>query len=1117
MPSHRSPLWLILPLAAGLAAGLGWLTLPWLWQPGEAQAAPLDTLTFINELHYDNTGADSGEGVEIAGPAGTDLAGWSLVLYNGGTGALYHSRALSGILPDQQNGFGVLFFAYPADGLQNGAPDGLALIDASGGVIQFLSYEGAFTALDGPASGLASTPIGISEDGDTPVGHSLQLTGGGQSAQDFSWSGPALHSYGQINPGQAFQATADLVIGLRGGSTALPGGPLSYTLAVTNTAIPGAAGTVVTVTLPLSANLTAQNSPFPLSNPAPGEYTWLLGEVLSDTQVSFQFTVTLDHALIPGTLLTATARLGSLAWQDDPATNRADWTASVAAPSLTPRLSKRAPLRVDPGSTFTYTLSIYNDFAYTLTDVILSDVLPGTVEFVHASAGGALVDGAVAWSFPSLGPYASLQASLAVTAGEAITYITNAAYAVSAGNFPTPTSGAAVVTLVSPDVRIRHLQGRAHRSPLAGRAVTGVEGIVTARRVNGFYLQDPLSDGDDATSEAIFVYLGAAPPVQVGDHLAISGTVEEHYPGGEDAGGLAVTRLAAGPGDLRFISGGAALPDPITLGAAGRLPPSQVIDDDAAGNVETGGSFDAWTDGIDFYESLEGMRVRLEDALAVGGPDAYGEIPVVGDGGTLAGLLSPQGTLVIQPGDFNPERILLDDAIFNTEPQVRAGALFAGSITGVVDYSDGIFRLVNSEPLPPASGGTVSEIASARGDDQLTAATFNLNNLDPADSSAKLTGLADQIVNSLGAPDLIAVQEVQDDSGSLSDGVVSAGQTFQVLISAIQAAGGPLYQYRQIDPLNNQDGGDPGGNIRVGFLFRPDRISFVDRPGGDAVTPVSVRLGASGTELSISPGRVDPTNPAFYNSRKPLAGEFFFQGKKVFAIATHFNSKLGDTPLFGRYQPPIQSTATQRLLQAQVVHGFASQLLALDPSARLIVLGDFNDFPFSPALDALAGAILHPLIELLPPPERYTYIFDGNAQPLDGILASSSLWAAAPSYDIVHVNAAFPAGDRPSDHDPSLAQLNLPDLLAGFSSNSPILLGEAAVFTNTSVGDAPLAFTWDFGDSTPGVTTTHPLHWYNTPGLFTVTLTAAQGADSSVFRAGFRVDAGRIHLPYLGR
>ncbi len=166
--------------------------------------APPEASVFINEIHYDNDGTDAGEAVEVAGPAGTDLSGWSLVLYNGNGGAPYTTTPLSGIIPDLQNGYGTLFFSYPVNGIQNGAPDGLALINPANEVIMFLSYEGSFVAVGGPADGLTSTDIGVSEPSSTLVGYSLQLVGSGFNYGEFTWAAPQPATFGAVNAGQSF-------------------------------------------------------------------------------------------------------------------------------------------------------------------------------------------------------------------------------------------------------------------------------------------------------------------------------------------------------------------------------------------------------------------------------------------------------------------------------------------------------------------------------------------------------------------------------------------------------------------------------------------------------------------------------------------------------------------------------------------------------------------------------------------------------------------------------------------------------------------------------------------------------------------------------------------------
>ena len=168
---------------------------------------PLQVLAvpvFINEIHYDNAGTDTGEAVEVAGPAGTDLTGWSVVLYNGASTVLtmYDTIALSGVIPDQMNGFGTLSFLRA--GIQNGSPDGMALVDNTSTVRQFVSYEGSFTAANGPAVGMTSTDIGVSESSSTPTGFSLQLAGTGNMYEDFGWLPAAAETFGDINTGQTF-------------------------------------------------------------------------------------------------------------------------------------------------------------------------------------------------------------------------------------------------------------------------------------------------------------------------------------------------------------------------------------------------------------------------------------------------------------------------------------------------------------------------------------------------------------------------------------------------------------------------------------------------------------------------------------------------------------------------------------------------------------------------------------------------------------------------------------------------------------------------------------------------------------------------------------------------
>jgi len=577
-----------------------------------------------------------------------------------------------------------------------------------------------------------------------------------------------------------------------------------------------------------------------------------------------------------------------------------------------------------------------------------------------------------------------------------------------------------------PPTFIHDIQGAAQVSPVAGQTFGNVPGTVTAKRTNGFNLQDPSPDSDPATSEGIFVFTGSAPAsISVGDAVRVKATVSEFRPGGPSGlTNLSTTELVSPT--VTVLSHGNPLPAATVIGLGGRMPPTSVIEDDASdGNVETSGVFDPASDGLDFYESLEGMLVQINDPVIVGPSNSFNEIPVLPDAGSWAGPRTAHGGILYSYGDGNPERVIVDDGIVPMPQGLNVGDHFAGSLTGVVDYNFGLFMVELTQSPTVISGGLAKETTASSTVNELTVATFNVQNLDPGDGAAKFTKLAALIVNNMKSPDLIAVEEVQDNNGATDDGVVDPSVSVGTLISAIGAAGGPTYTYRQINPVNDQDGGEPGGNIRQILLFRTDRgLSFVDRPGGDSTTATTVTSAGGTPQLSFSPGRIDPTNTAWNSSRKPLAAEFVFDGQRLFVVANHFNSKGGDQPLTGRFQPPTRSSEVQRHQQATIEAGFVQQIRAIDPTANVVVLGDLNDFEFSETIQILEAAGLTDLYDTLPRAERYSYVFQGNSQTLDHILVSGPL-ANRSALDVVHVNAEF--ADQASDHDPSLVRILLND------------------------------------------------------------------------------------------
>ncbi len=581
----------------------------------------------------------------------------------------------------------------------------------------------------------------------------------------------------------------------------------------------------------------------------------------------------------------------------------------------------------------------------------------------------------------------------------------------------TPTaglSGTAAPDGTGDPVSIMAIQGAAQTSPLLGNRVV-TAGVVTAVAGNGFYVQDLAGDGDINTSDALFVFTGDAPTVSVGDTIAVSGNVGEFTPGGTQSGNLSTTQVSS---TRVTVTGSAELPAPVVLGAAGRAAPTQNIDDDAFV------SFDPDSDGIDYFESLEAMRVTVPSPLAIAPTSGFGEIFTVADTGGVATGLSERQTLNISPADFNPEKIQIDadaDVLPGFEiPSVNAGA-FLSDVTGVVGYGFGNFEVVPTEPFTVTDSSLQPEVSTiAMGDGRLSVASYNVLNLDTNDAdgdedvaNGRFETIASQIVDNLQTPDIIALQEIQDNDGSEDSGTVAADVTLQAITDAITGAGGPAYEFIDTEGLiDGSVGGQPGGNIRVGFLYNPARVELQ----GEA-TPLTEPSDQASNEQ----------NP-FFGSRISLATDFGFGDATVTIVNNHLSSKGGSAPIFGTEQPfdqrqedvTVNGSLDERRLQAQAVAEFVEGKLADDERANIIVLGDMNEFEFvSPVADILGGQLSN-TTDALAENERYSFIFQGNSQQLDHALVSDNL-ASDFEFDIVHVNAEFADTDeRASDHEPLL-------------------------------------------------------------------------------------------------
>lgn len=580
-------------------------------------------------------------------------------------------------------------------------------------------------------------------------------------------------------------------------------------------------------------------------------------------------------------------------------------------------------------------------------------------------------------------------------------------------------------------LQIHDLQGDGHATPFNDKTVEGIEGIVTysftLNNSNYYTIQTPdaLADSNPNTSEAILLYSGnKAWPIKVGDLVSVTGKVSEYaYDGYSDRN---TTDLKTTQINIRDDQGGK-----VTVKQSGVELPKPIIINESNMSLTKIDSdqlsvFNPEVDAIDFWESIEGMRVQVGNVKAVA-PQEHGDLITVLENAPTNSL---HGGVLFEKGNQNANRIQ-----FRLEPngpardfEVATGDKFNGPITGIVGYSYQNFKIyvpLDEMKAKHVKGQVKPEVTKiVKAEDKLTVASYNLENFsnnktETSDDKAKK--LARAIATDMGSPDIVGVTEVQDNNGAQA-GDSKADQSYTRLIAAIKEAGGAEYKYVNIDPENNTDGGAPNANIRVGFLYNPERVSLTEGiPAGDATSAVDYQDG----KLTLNPGRIDPTNAAFDSSRKPLAAQFDFQGESVIVIANHWNSKSGDTPLFGATQPPVYKSEDQRNEIAKIVYNFVANIKSKNAEANVVSLGDFNDFQFAAPLKIHEGNLMTNMINKVETSDRYTYLYQGNSQVLDHILVSNNL-AAKTIVDILHINADFTdMAGRASDHDPVMVQIDL--------------------------------------------------------------------------------------------
>ena len=586
---------------------------------------------------------------------------------------------------------------------------------------------------------------------------------------------------------------------------------------------------------------------------------------------------------------------------------------------------------------------------------------------------------------------------------------------------------------ISEGNKIHEIQGSKHYSPMQGERVYNVKGVVTyvydIKGAQYFHMQTPegQDDGDKNTSEGLVVYLGTGSNYEVGDLVQVTGTVSEYQIdgyGSKEEDDLPITEINARDdkgGIVNVVESNVELPKAIKLSS------TDLPDKIKEGTLD---NFDPEAYALDYWETLEGMRVEVQPSKAVA-PQDHGDLFVVTEDYNPSNVTANGGIRLM---DDTPNTGLIPFKVQPNGPardlKVKTGDKFTKALTGVVNYGFGNYKvyadLGDVEDALVQTEMPNTETTIKKDEDKLSVATYNVENFSAnvgETSETKATKIAETFVKDMNEPDIIGIVEIMSNQGSDSK-TAEASESYQRLIDKIVEAGGPIYEFANIDPEYNKDGGKPSGNIRVGFLYNPKRVSMIDKDKGGSTDAVGYENG----ELTLNPGRVSPTD--FPGTRKPLAAEFEFKGDSVVVIANHLNSKRGDQGFFGQNQPPVMGSRDERKQLAQSVNTFVDEILADSPDENIVVLGDMNDFETSEPLRILEGGVLTNLVEEVPEERRYSYVYQGNSQVLDHILVSNNM-ADTADIDMINVNSDYTdMHGRASDHDPVLAQLVLGDTSA---------------------------------------------------------------------------------------
>ena len=583
---------------------------------------------------------------------------------------------------------------------------------------------------------------------------------------------------------------------------------------------------------------------------------------------------------------------------------------------------------------------------------------------------------------------------------------------------PAGTASAAQVTAPKEVKNIGEVQGESHQSPLVGKEVVINNVVVTKTDGDkGFYVQDKVSDNNPRTSDA--VYVASKDKVESGDLLKVQGTVKEGYMEEysvkqgqtfkKPAGSLTVTQIInatitkLGKADL-----------PKALNISEKMP-KDIVD-----NTPT--KYNPETEALDYWESLEGMLVEVTKPK-VTGPQYKGDIYVL-PGDYKGQKLNNIGGVNLRPGVQNTE--VLPVTVGN-KFVAKAKDYFNENITGVVTYKNKTYKIDPSSVPAIQDGGLTREVSKIYpSEDKLTIASYNIENFSANNNGhdetpeEKVDKIANSFINEVHSPDIITLIEVQDNNGGVNDGTVDGVKSGEKLAQRIKSLGGPDYKYTEIAPVDGKDGGKPGANIRVAYLYNPKRVTLIGKEKGGSEEAARFVNG----HLEKNPARVDPTSVHFEKVRKSLAAEFEFKGERIVVIANHLKSKLGDDAIYGSNQPSVENTKAKRIEEAKILNAFIKEGLRQNPNLKFVLTGDFNDFEFSDSVKTIVGNELVNLMAEHEQGDRYSYFYRGSNQSLDNILISKNIKDKV-VFSPVHINASFmEEHGRASDHDPVVVQID---------------------------------------------------------------------------------------------